>query len=66
MNYIERMKQERDELLRKANAANNAVVTNKFNMNETQLAMLRAQHACMIAYCTILSERIEYEVNKNV
>lgn len=41
MNYIERIKQERDELL-------------------------RAQHACMIAYCTILSERIEYEVNKNV
>lgn len=51
MNYIERIKQERDELLRKAKAANNAVVTNKFNI---------------IAYCTILSERIEYEVNKNV
>lgn len=66
MNYIERMKQECDELLHKANAVNDAIVTNKFNMNATQMALLQAQHACMLAYCTILSERIEYEVNKNV
>lgn len=66
MNYIERMRQEAEELLHKANAANEAIVTNKFNMKEAQIALLRAQHACMIAYHTILCERIEYEVNKNV
>lgn len=63
--YLEKMIREQEELAGRIRRAEKAIACEPFGMDKTQTLLLAEQIKAMHAYFDTLSQRIDYDKNKN-